>query len=389
VTRDFLVLAKPAGARCNLRCRYCYYLDRQGLLPGAPERMQPALLERFIRERFEATPGPSTHFEWHGGEPTLLGLDFFREAVALQRKHRPPGRDVSNGLQTNGTLLDAEWVRFLAREGFSVGLSLDGPAPLHDPFRPGPAHARTEAAFRLLQRASVHVDVLCVVHAGNAARPGETYDYFRRLGATHLQFLPLAQGPCAAAPEAVGRFLCEVFDRWVRHDLGRIAVQFFDEALRPALRVPHALCIFRETCGDVLVAERDGSVFMCDHFVDLEHRLGRIGARTLAELAESPELLAFGRAKRDGLAAGCRSCDVLAWCNGGCPKDRTGRTAAGEPLNALCPAYRAFFRHARPVLGRLASHWKAGLPLASFAAVRPGDPCPCGSGKKFKRCCSR
>lgn len=389
MTRDFLVLAKPGGARCNLRCRYCYYLDRQGAAPGAPDRMEPALLERFVRERFEATPGPSTHFEWHGGEPTLLGLDFFREAVALQRRHRPPGRAVTNGLQTNGTLLDAEWVRFLAREGFSVGLSLDGPASLHDPFRPGPAHARTEAAFRLLKRAQVHVDVLCVVHEGNASRPGETYGYFRRLGATHLQFLPLAQGPCSAGPLAVGAFLREVFDLWARLDLGRIQVQFFDEALRPALGVPHALCVFRETCGDVLVAERDGSVFMCDHFVDGDHRLGRIGERSLADLAEAPELLAFGRAKREGLAARCRSCDVLAWCNGGCPKDRTDRTPAGEPLNALCEAYRTFFRHARPVLGRLASHWRAGLPLASFAAVRPGDPCPCGSGRKFKRCCGR
>jgi uncharacterized protein len=231
------------------------------------------------------------------------------------------------------------------------------------------------------------VDVLCVLHAGNVARPRETYAYFRELGVTHLQFLPLAQGPCAAEPAAVGAFLCAVFDAWAGRDLGRIVVQFFDEALRPALRLPHALCVFRETCGDVLVVEREGSVFMCDHYVDPEHRLGSLSEAPLEALASAPELLAFGNAKKDALAGACRACDVLAWCNGGCPKDRTDRTAAGEPLNALCGAYRAFFRHARPLLGRLASHWKAGLPLAAFQAVRPGDPCPCGSGRKYKRCC--
>jgi uncharacterized protein len=386
-------MAKPAGPRCNLACAYCYYLPKAELFaPEAPARMADDLLEAYIRQRLELSPGPATHFEWHGGEPTLLGLDYFRRIVELQRAHRPPGRIVSNGLQTNGTLLDDAWARFLAAEGFSVGLSLDGPAGIHDAFRVTragrPTHAEVVRAFRLLRRHGVHCDVLCVLHAGNVPSPLPVYRFFRELGVTHLQFLPLvdpADGGAAAAPEAIGTFLCAVFDQWLRHDLGQVAVQFFDEAFRTACGLPHALCTFRETCGDVLVLEHEGSVFACDHFVDPGHRLGNLRRQPLALLTADPALAAFGRSKRDGLPARCRACEVLAWCRGGCLKDRD---AAG--LNRLCPAYRRFFRHSRPALARLAVHWKAGRPLSAFAAAAaPGGnaPCPCGSGLKYKRCC--
>jgi len=377
---EFLVMAKPAGARCNLGCAYCYYLPKAGLFPQAPApRMGAELLETFIRQRLEASPGPVVHFEWHGGEPTLLGLDYFKEIVRLQKAHLPAGRTVSNGLQTNGTLLDADWARFLAAEKISVGLSLDGPAWAHDPFRTTrdgrPTHAQVVAAFHLLRRHRVHVDLLCVLHAGNAGAPLETYRFFRDLGATHLQFLPLVQpagGRQAAEPEALGRFLCAVFDAWIRQDLGRMAIQAFDEAFRAAAGLPHALCIFRETCGDVLVLEHEGSVYSCDHFVDAAHRLGRLQDQPLGRLAALPEQAAFGRRKRDALPARCRACDVLAFCNGGCPKDRLDREPDGEPgVNRLCPAYRRFFRHARPALARLAAHWRTGKPLAAFGR-RPG-----------------
>jgi uncharacterized protein len=366
---DCLIMAKPAGPRCNLACAYCYYLARAGLFPGdGPARMADDLLESYIRQRLELAAGGPVHFEWHGGEPTLLGLDYFRRIVALQEAHRRPGQAVGNGLQTNGTLLDPDWARFLAASGFSVGLSLDGPAWAHDRYRTDrdgrPSHGQAVAAFHLLRRHGVHVDLLCVVHAGNAGAPGEVYGWFRNLGATHLQFLPLAQpgdGREAADPEAVGRFLCAVFDAWIRQDLGRIVVQLFDEAFRAAAGLPHALCVFRETCGDVLVLEHEGSLFACDHFVDPEHRLGSLRDRPLAELAGSPERARFGLAKRDALPGRCRACDVLAFCRGGCPKDR-------EPdgLNRLCPAYRRFFRHSRPALTRLAGHWRSGRPLAAF-----------------------
>jgi len=378
----FLVLAKPAGPACNLRCGYCYYLSKAGLFPAAgPARMADDLLERFIRERLAQAGGPEVRFDWHGGEPTLLGLEYFQRIVALQRAHCPPGRTVVNGLQTNGTLLDGAWARFLRAERFTVGLSLDGPAAAHDRFRrhgDGRAsHAEAAAGLRLLQRHGVPCDVLCVLHTGNVAEPLETYRYFRELGVTSLQFLPLvAAGPATPSPEAVGGFLCAVFDQWIRHDLGRIVIQLFDEALRPALGLDHALCLFRPTCGEVLVLEHDGGVYACDHFVDPGHRLGNLRDQPLAALAGSPAQRAFGLAK-EALPRPCRSCDVLAWCHGGCPKDRILPDRSGERLNALCPAYRRFFRHARPILARLAAHWKAGRPLRAFAAgyrVRPATP---------------
>lgn len=368
--RDFLVMAKPAGARCNLRCTYCYYLPKAGLFPASPApRLSEALLESYIRQRLELSPGPVTHFEWHGGEPTLLGLGYFRHIVELQKKHAPPDRMVTNGIQTNGTLLDEGWARFLHEARFSVGLSLDGPAECHDPFRVtiegGATHAEVVRAFQLLRRFQVRCDILCVLHERNVGQPDLVYRFFRELGVTHLQFLPLT-GPGSANPKGLGEFLCRVFDEWIRHDLGRMVIQTFDEALRPALGLPHGLCHVRETCGDVLVLEHDGSLFACDHFVDAEHRLGRLGEQPLAELLAQPALTTFGARKRDGLPAQCRMCDVLAWCHGGCPKDRDATTQ----LNVLCPAFQRFFRHCRPVMARLATHWRSGKPLGEFSKRR-------------------
>ncbi len=372
---ECLVMAKPAGPACNMRCEYCYYLGKSALFPKGPWRMSEDLLERYIRQRLETSPGPTTHFEWHGGEPTVLGLDYFRLIVRLQRAHRPPGRRVTNGIQTNGLLLDDDWVRFLAEEGFSIGLSLDGPADLHDAFRKTasgePTHARVIAAFRLLKQRGVFCNVLCVLQALNTAEPDRVYDFFRSLGVTHLQFLPLVAGDAAAMPEAVGDFLCRVFDRWISADVGRIVIQTFDEALRPVYGIPHSLCIHRETCGNVAVLEHDGSFYACDHFVDADHLLGSLRDVTLSDLAGDPRMLAFGRAKRDTLPRACRKCDVLSSCNGGCPKDRISVAPDGEAgLNYLCPAWKKFFRHSRPGLYRLAEHMKMGRPLRSFAFRR-------------------
>lgn len=365
--RDCLVMAKPAGPRCNLRCSYCYYLPKARLFPGSPApRMPEDLLESYIRQRLETSPGPVTHFEWHGGEPTLLGLDYFRRIVEMQYAHAPAGRTITNGIQTNGTLLDEAWGRFLHETQFSVGLSLDGPAECHDPFRTTiegrPTHAEVVRGFHLLRRHRVHCDVLCVLHEGNAGRPELVYRFFRELGVTHLQFLPLV-GRGAADSLVLGEFLCSVFDEWIRHDLGRMVIQTFEEALRPALGLPHALCHFRETCGTALVLEHDGSLYACDHFVDLEHRLGSLREQPLTDLLAHPTLAAFGAAKRDELPTQCRKCDVLTWCHGGCPKDRDATTQ----INVLCPAFRRFFRHCRPAMARLAAHWKSGKPLSEFS----------------------
>ncbi len=408
-----LIMAKPAGPQCNLDCRYCYYKRKEALFAAdVPRRMPDDLLERFVAQRLEASAGPMTHFEWHGGEPTLVGLAYFRRIVELQRAHRPPGRTITNGIQTNGTLIDESWARFLADEGFSVGLSLDGPADVHDRYRlthqDRPSHERVVNAWRLLQRYDVHTDVLCVVHAANVGRPLPVYRFFRELGVRYLQFLPLVEpagagatvSPRTASPRDIGTFLCTVFDEWLRHDLGHVVVQTFDEAFRAACGMPHVLCIFRETCGDVLVLEHDGGLYACDHFVDPAHRVGTLRDSHLAEVLSNPALERFGRLKRDSLPRSCRECDVLAWCHGGCPKDRIATSAAGEPgLNYLCPAFQRFFRHARPVLERLAVHLRAGRALGDFPALpgaarapatpRPGpnSPCPCGSGRKYKKCC--
>ncbi len=372
-------MAKPAGPRCNLRCLYCYYVGKTEFLGGGP--MDAALLERYIAQRLAASPGPVTHFEWHGGESTLLGMEYFETIVRLQKKHCRPGRKVSNGLQTNGILIDAAWADFLARQGFSVGLSLDGPAEMHDRYRRGidgePTHARVLESFGLLKERSVFTNILCVLSSANVGEPDRVYDFFKAVGATYLQFLPLvvrsggaSVSEATARPEAIGDFLCRVFDRWIASDVGRIVVQSFDEALRPIYGAEHALCVHRETCGDVAVLERDGAFYACDHFVDAAHRVGSLRERSLPELAADPFMRAFGEAKKTALPRFCRACEFLSFCNGGCPKDRFLTTAEGESgLNYLCPAYRAFFGHAAPELIRLSAHMKSGRRLRDFRAA--------------------
>jgi len=262
-----------------------------------------------------------------------------------------------------------------------VGLSLDGPPELHDRFRAAaggaPTQARVVEAFRLLKSHRALCNVLCVLHSDNVQEPDVVYDFFSELGVTHLQFLPLAvrvgagASEATASPDAIGAFLCRVFDRWIAADVGRVVIQTFDEALRPIHGVEHALCIHRETCGNVAVLERDGSFYACDHFVDAAHRIGNLRERDLADLTTDPRMRAFGEAKRSSLPRACRECDVVAFCNGGCPKDRVATTADGEPgLNCLCPAYRRFFRHAAPGLTSLSAHMKAGRRLREFRPRR-------------------
>ncbi len=413
-SREFQVFAKPAGALCNLDCHYCYYLPKEQLYPEAKSFcMDGSLLEDYIVQQIAASPGPEVLFSWHGGEPTILGLDYFRRVVELQRKHRPTGKRIANTIQTNGVLLTDEWVSFLAAENFGVGLSLDGPPELHDAYRltrdRKATHRKVLQAYRLMRRHGIPVDLLCVVHAKNVQRPREVYGYFREIAAQYITFIPLVE-PEPASPrcvsertvpsEAFGGFLCAVFDEWVRHDMERIIVQIFEEAARPAYGLRHSLCIFRPTCGDVPVIEHNGDFYQCDHFVNPEHRLGNIRETPLLELLESPAQQAFGLAKQETLPRYCRECEVLDMCNGGCPKDRIVRTPDGEPgLNYLCAGYRFFFNHCRPYTERMAALRWAGHPPellmqqlrteAAGALPKAGrnDPCPCGSGRKYKKCC--
>ena len=372
-SHDFQVFVKPIGSICNLECLYCYYLGKERLYPGGGSfRMPHDILEKYIVQHIDASPETVIRFSWHGGEPTVLGLDYFREIVALQRKHMPPGRRIVNGIQTNGTLLDEDWCRFLAQEGFAVGLSLDGPREMHDIYRltkeGKPTHEETMRGYELLRKHGVYTDILCVVNSHNVRFPLRVYRFFKEIGAQYISFLPMvepepgAQGGVSSIsvpPEAWGKFLCAVFDEWREQDIGRVKLQIFEEAARTAFGQEHSLCIFRPTCGDIPVVEHNGDFYSCDHFVDVEHRIGNIMETPLVDLLESPVQRAFGRAKLETLPRYCRECDMRAMCNGECPKNRFVKTPDGEPgLNYLCAGYKRFFAHCRPFVSEVAALWR-------------------------------
>jgi uncharacterized protein len=372
-SRQFQVFAKPIGSLCNLDCHYCYYLKTEGLYPeGESFRMPDSVLEEYIVQHIDACPDPVIRFSWHGGEPTLLGLDYFRKIVVLERKHCPPNRRITNGMQTNGTLLDEDWCRFLAAEGFAVGISLDGPQELHDLHRvtkdQKPTYEQVVQGYKLLQQHRVLSEILCVVNADNVWYPLQVYRTFKQLNAQYITFLPLVEPQPGApggvsrrtvAPEAFGAFLCTIFDEWVSRDIGRIKVQIFEEAARTAFGQEHTLCIFRPSCGDVPVVEHNGDFYSCDHFVDAEHRLGNIQETRLVELLESPAQRAFGQAKWDTLPRYCQLCEVRDMCNGGCPKNRFLRTPDGQAgLNYLCAGYKRFFSRCRPFVAAIAALWQ-------------------------------
>jgi uncharacterized protein len=404
-TRDFQVFAKPAGAFCNLDCSYCYYLRRMSLYPETPApRMSEALLERYIVQHLEAAGGDSTSFSWHGGEPTTLGVDYFRKVVEFERKHASPGCTVQNGLQTNGVLLDEQWCRFLSANRFHVGISMDGPAELHDAYRVSrggqPTHRQVLRGYELLRKHGVAVDVVCVVHNRNVLQPLSTYRFFREIGCKTLGFLPVVEPEPGAdrgvsrhtpAAEDYGRFLCRIFDEWAARDTERMAVQTFEEASRPLSGMEHSLCVFRETCGQIPVLEHNGDVYPCDHFVDAGRLLGNIASGTLSQFLDGQALREFGTAKRSALTRYCRQCEVLDMCNGGCPKYRFIRSPEGEPgLDYLCAGMKLFFLHCREPLRRMLARQEAP-PAAPHPAASAGrnDACPCGSGRKFKKCCGK
>lgn len=368
-SREFQVFAKPVGAQCNMRCAYCYYHPNAG---AAPIRMSDDLLETYILQHIEACTDPAIRFAWHGGEPTLFGLEGFQKIVSLQKKHCPEGRRILNGIQTNGLLLDDNWRRFLAKEQFIVGLSLDGMAADHDLYRKTaagePTHAQALKACNSLLQDDITTEILCVVHSGNVGNPLKVYDYFCGMKIPYLTFLPLVERSSAGTvsertvpADAWGEFLCAVFDGWLERDIGRIKIQIFEEAARSAFGLEHSLCIFRKTCN-VPVLECNGDVYSCDHFLKPEHRLGNIREISLAGMLDSPLQKAFGRFKQATLPQQCRRCPVLDMCNGGCPKDRFIKTPDGEPgLNYLCSGYRRFFSHCRPFVSMLADVWRGPI----------------------------
>ena len=426
--QPFIVMAKPVGSLCNMECSYCYYSkapqDKPGeggqkdgnILQQAPEkkangfRMSDALLESFIRQYIGSSQGPTVNFIWHGGEPTLAGLDFYKRAVQLQKQYLPKEWSCWNNLQTNGILLNDEWCTFLAQEHFDIGLSIDGIEWLHDKYRKNHqgkgSFQQAAAAVRSLQSHGIQPDLLCTVTSDAAKRPLEVYRGLRELNTGWIQFIPIVrrtQGEVSAdsvSGRMYGEFLCAIFDEWVLHDLGRLDVQLFAETMKVWAGGSAGLCWMSPVCGRALIVEQDGGVYSCDHYVFPEYRIGDIETANLGDLAHSPEQISFGADKRSKLPAQCRSCRWLSVCNGGCPKDRFAITQDGEPgLNYLCQGLGSFFSYVHPAVDLVNTLAKRGqTPQAIMATLNErlsalwkgigrNDPCPCGSGKKAKHCC--
>ena len=377
--RSFHLLTKPTGAICNLDCSYCFFLSKEELYPDSAFRMGDDLLETYIRQLLESHADDEVTVAWQGGEPTMMRLPFFARSVELVHKHKRPHQRIEYTIQTNGTLLDDEWGAFLKEHDFLVGISIDGPREMHDTYRVDkggkPTFDRVMAGLDVLKRHEVRWNALTTVHQANEDHGREVYTFLRdELEANFAQFIPIVErashGPIphgdqvterSVSPSGYGRFLIEVFEEWVRRDVGRVYVQMFDTSLANWLGVSGALCVHSETCGTALALEHNGDVYSCDHFVEPDHLLGNIEQTHLLDLVASPQQVAFGLAKRDSLPGQCRSCDVRFACHGGCPKDRFTRTADGEPgLHYLCPSYLEFFRHVDRPMRFMASRLRSG-----------------------------
>lgn len=388
----YQVMLKPRGPVCNLSCDYCYYLSKERLYPGSRFRMSDELLEEFVRQYIETQETPEITFAWQGGEPLLMGLDFYRKAVEFQYRYAPQGTRIVNAFQTNGLLLDDEWGTFLHDHGFLVGLSLDGPEEVHDAFRTDrggePTWSKVMAGLECLDRHQVECNILTCVHAANMDHPLEVYRFLRdEAGAWFIQFIPVVERDNesgyqegdsitdrSVTGERYGSFLTSVFDEWVRNDVGEVFVQLFDVALAAWYGMRPPLCIFEETCGRALVMEHNGDLYACDHFVEPRHLLGNIADNPMIDLVRSERQREFGQAKLESLPRYCRECEVRFVCNGGCPKNRVLETPDGEPgLNWLCEGYRAFFRHIDPAMRFMVGELQAGRPPANIMGQMPGS----------------
>ena len=379
------VMLKPVGARCNLACRYCYYLDKAKLYGDTgPHLMTEALLEEFIKQYISMQPQREVLFTWHGGETMLRPLSFYKRAVALQRKYAK-GHVIDNCIQTNGTLLDGEWCRFLHDNHWLVGLSIDGPREMHDAFRTDKkgvgSFDKVMKAVELLERHKVEWNAMAVVNRLNAEQPREFYHFFKSIGCRFLQFTPIVEpaeesvvSPESVLPEQWGRFLCQVFDEWVSRDVGRVFVQLFDATLANWVGVEPGVCSMADKCGHALAMEFNGDVYSCDHFVFPQNRLGNLLEMPLQDLAYSPRQQTFRQLKSASLPTFCKHCHYLFACHGECPKNRLIRTPDGEAgLNFLCEGYRRFFAHVAPYMDFMAEEWLSdGSPALVMEAIEDG-----------------
>ncbi len=417
------VLAKPTGATCNLACSYCFFLDKELLYPSSKFRMSEEDLEVYIRQLIETHRSTEVTVAWQGGEPTLMGVDFYREAIEYQEQYKRPGMTFENTMQTNGTLLDDEWCEFLKENNFLIGISIDGPAHLHDAYRVDkggkPTLENVIRGLRLLQEHGVEYNVLTTVNRTNADYPVEVYRFLRdEVGTDWIQFIPVVerrtqdglnliqQGESvterSVRPEQFGRFLIQIYDEWVHNDVGKVFVQTFEAALRSWMRMPTGMCVFEPTCGYGLALEHNGDLYSCDHFVEPDYLLGNLKEGHMIELVASDQQTQFGRDKLETLPKYCLECPVRFACHGECPKNRFIKTPDGEPgLNYLCAGYKAFFQRidepnkllaavirsgkdAADVMPLLAERWE-GLQ-DEFKTAKPDRACPCGSKLPYREC---
>ena len=416
-SKPFHIIAKPTGAICNIDCEYCFYLDKEFLYErGHDFKMKLDTLETYVRQYIESQPEGTleVNFAWQGGEPTLLGVDFFRKAVEFQQKYTRKGMSISNAFQTNGILLDDEWGRFLHENEFLVGLSVDGPEHLHNRYRVDKGgqgtFKRVMRGLEALQRNNVEYNTLTVVQASNCEHPEEVYDFLISIGSTYQQFIPIVEvlGPEQVSERSVpakkwGSFLNGIFDRWVaQNHIGKIFLQHFDMMLGIAVGHGSSLCVHSETCGRAMAVEHNGDLFSCDHFVNWEDQLGNITELPISEMVDGPKQTEFGLNKRDLLPKMCRECEYLNYCWGGCPAHRNIKTPDGEPgLNFLCQGYMRFYSHTIPYFKAMAECLRRQRPASEFKRFMKGSRfkmsqkvdrnalCPCGSGKKYKKCCGR
>ena len=369
--RPMYVMLKPVGASCNLGCDYCYYLDK-----GSGAVMDDSLLEEFTRQYIEAQTTPQVLFTWHGGEPLLKPISFYRQALELQRKYAR-GRQIDNCLQTNGTLLTDEWCAFLRENRFLVGISIDGPQPLHDAcrrtHRGGLSWNDVMRGIRLLQKHCVEWNAMATVNVVNVEHPKAFYHFFRDIGCEFLQFTPIVEPDkpdCSVTAEQWGRFLCALYDEWVKHDVGRLFVQLFDATLANWAGEAPGVCSMSATCGQAAVMEADGTVYVCDHFVRPEYRLGNIRKQTLTEMLYGERQSQFGLSKESALPRECRECRWLFACHGECPKNRLAIDCYGQPgLNLLCRGYRQFFAHVAADMDFMKAELDAGRAPTNIMSV--------------------
>lgn len=391
--KPLYVMLKPAGAHCNLACKYCYYLEKNNLYDKSHRHiMSDEMLEQFTREYIEAQTMPQVLFTWHGGEPLMRSIDFYKKALALQKKYAR-GRRIDNVIQTNGTMLTDEWCEFFAQNNWLVGISIDGPQEYHDHYRltttGNPSWQKVMHGIELLKKHHVEWNAMAVVNAYNADHPLEFYHFFKDNGCQYLQFTPIVErltkhqdgrtlasladdkeiplADFSVTPEQWGNFLCAIFDEWVRNDVGKMFVEIFDCTLANWMGVLPGICAYSKNCGHAGVMEHNGDVYSCDHFVFPEYKLGNIRDHTLIEMLYGDKQHAFSRLKHTSLPRQCKECDMEFACHGECPKNRFEKDKYGEPgLNYLCKGYYQYYSHVAPYMDFMKRELQAQRPPANI-----------------------